>query len=389
MRLLGAFARGHDNNFNLLRLVAASAVLVSHSVPLATGDAGQEPLRAWLGMSLGTLAVDVFFVISGFLITGSLIGRADLRQFIAARALRIYPGLWAALLVTLCTAALLLSDLGPARFLSHFDTWKHLARNALLLSDVSFRLPGVFDTNPWPQAVNGSLWTLPIELRMYAAIVLLWLALGLLPRARSRLLPWAVLLIALGATTTDLAVPPVGADTSIAGLTARFFYGASLRLFQDRIPASRSAFLALLATLAMSTADADMFGVAWRLAVGYLVIYAALVPGGPLRAFNRVGDYSYGVYIYAFPVQQVLAHYWQGIGPVEMTVFAFAATSLLAAISWHAVEEPAMRLRHRLPRRDAARSTPLAPKKSAANPDGPLASRQDRVVIGHPESHSS
>jgi len=95
-----AAASGRDNNFNLVRLAAATAVVVSHSFALATGDPAAEPLWSTLGITLGGLAVVAFFMTSGYLVGGSLLSNGQPIRFAVARALRIYPGLWVALLLT-------------------------------------------------------------------------------------------------------------------------------------------------------------------------------------------------------------------------------------------------------------------------------------------------
>jgi peptidoglycan/LPS O-acetylase OafA/YrhL len=97
---LGDYVGGRDNNFNLIRFLAASAVLLSHSFPLSNGDPTTEPLRSWLGLSAGEIAVDVFFLTSGFLVAGSLLTRHSVSGFAVARALRIYPAMVVSVLLT-------------------------------------------------------------------------------------------------------------------------------------------------------------------------------------------------------------------------------------------------------------------------------------------------
>ena len=167
-----ALKDGRDNNLNFIKFVAATMVLMSYSFALFTGDASTEPWRKTLGMSMGGVVVDIFFCASGFLVAGSLIASQIARDFLAARALRIYPGLWVALLLVVLIMGPLVTTHPNGIFFGSTETWKHLARNAVMVFGGAFQLPGVFEQNPWKGAVNGSLWTLPYELRAYLALAL-------------------------------------------------------------------------------------------------------------------------------------------------------------------------------------------------------------------------
>jgi len=349
VRSLADYSGGRDNNFNALRLIAATMVLVSHSYALSTGHREVEPLHALLGFTLGELAVDVFFVASGFLVAGSLMVRQDLVEFFAARALRIFPGLWVALTVTVVIVGLCFTRMDLLSFLQNPETWRHWLKNALLFKGISYELPGAFENVPFARAVNGSLWTLPKEVLMYLFLGGAWLVVKLVSRN-----PVAWLRALCVATAVLALIADVGMFLShqsphavlFVGLLAKFFTGAALRMLQQHIPASRLLFGGLLlAACATAFIGPMVFGVVYRLVVAYLVIYLALVPDGPVRAFNRIGDYSYGIYIYAFPVQQGIASLWQGITPLEMFASSFAVTFAFAFASWHLVEERALKLK--------------------------------------------
>ena len=167
---LGDLTGGRDNNILLLRFVAALAVILFHCYAL-TGRWTDEPLwKAAPELNLGAIGVKMFFVISGFLVTQSWITRQRLDQFVVARVLRIYPALVAATLWTIALAALS-SYLPATAFFTHPQTGDYFWRTALAV-DTREGLPGAFAGNPFPHAVNGSLWTLPIELRLYLALAL-------------------------------------------------------------------------------------------------------------------------------------------------------------------------------------------------------------------------
>jgi peptidoglycan/LPS O-acetylase OafA/YrhL len=169
--LLSSYLKGRDNNFNLIRFIAASLVLVSHSYPLYFGSDHNDILRQLVGISLGTVAVDLFFISSGFLIANSLFRGHDLFGFIKARVLRIYPGLIVSLLLCVFLLGIFFTTLPVKEYLTNIQTYKFLFVNMVLFFGEEATLPGVFESLPWARTVNGSLWTLPFEVRAYALFV--------------------------------------------------------------------------------------------------------------------------------------------------------------------------------------------------------------------------
>ena len=345
-RHLSDYTSGHDNNFTLLRFSAALLVLITHSFALSTGN--YEPLRDTLGITLGSLAVDIFFVASGFLVTGSLLYRKHLRGFLLARGLRIFPGLWVSLWVTVIVLGLLFTTLPAAAFFSSRDTWSFLLHNASLLRGIIWTLPETFLNNPGKNAVNGSLWSLPSEVKMYLVLAALWIAASVLRLDKARWLARGTIAIAVVCTAGSLLFYRDGAQSNLTYLGAMFFTGAAFHVLQARIPASRNLAIAmLLSLLGAAFLSRPLFGILYRLSLPYLVLYLALVPSGKIRLFNRFGDYSYGLYIYAFPVQQCLAQLFPGIQPVPMMAASFTVTLLLAVASWHWIENRALALKDR------------------------------------------
>lgn len=348
--LLSQACRGRDNNLNLIRFLAASAVLVSHSIVLVTGDPDREPLRRLFEMTPGTIAVDVFFVVSGFLVTNSLLKRQSLWEFARARLLRIWPALlvMCALLVfvlgPLCTSLSLSAYLGAA------GTWTWLARCATLIAGVEYELPGVFTHNPYPEAVNGSLWTLPLEVRMYALLALLWLGTGLLFRDRLQRFRTGAVVAALAGTALLLGRHAFGMGVSHSlRLAALFFTGSAYCVLAGRIALRPWAGpLALLGIVGAGLSGSNaLFLPVYVLLLPYAVLWLAYVPRGFVRGFNRFGDYSYGMYIYAFPVQQCAVFLLPSIGIGAMVLVSMAVTLLLAIASWHLIEKTALARKER------------------------------------------
>jgi len=369
---LGERASGRDNNFNLVRLMAAGLVLVSHSWPL-TGTPG-EPLERIADFSLGHLGVDIFFVVSGFLVTGSLLDR-PMRSFLRARALRIFPALAANSFGTALVIGPLVTALPWGRYFAAWDTWRYALQNAVTWPmGVSWWLPGVFLGNPGGPAVNGALWSLPWELTMYVMLAGLGALLvrtaplspgthaaphasGAPTRARPATprLQLAVFAIA-GLATLGHGLNEAFSFSSrfefVQGLrlVALFFTAGALQFVRDRVRLT-TAFLAVAVAMFLTSLT---LGGAWSAlyaaSLTYLVLWLALVPGGPLRLYNRLGDYSYGFYLWQFPIQQWIMLRRPATTQPELVAYAVPATLALAILSWHLVESRALAFKGRGPR---------------------------------------
>jgi peptidoglycan/LPS O-acetylase OafA/YrhL len=346
MNKLPDLAVGRDNNFNLIRLTAALAVLIAHCIPLATGREANFRLGHYLGISLGTVAVDIFFITSGFLVTGSLLTNRNTIKFISARILRIYPALLVMLLLTTTILGTYFTHLQWADYLTSKETASYILKNSTLFTGVSLTLPGVFETNPHKGAVNGSLWTMPYEVWMYGALIFIWLAPRVIPRFRLRMFKAAIIALATSSLAAYIAMEPYGHSYyQPVRLFSMFFVGASYCVLRDRLRLTPAIFWLAVSALTISTLDKHVFHITYGLTLAYLLIYAAYVPAGRIRSFNQMGDYSYGIYIYAFPVQQSVAALLPGISIEGMLLTSLSATVALASLSWHLVEKPALAMK--------------------------------------------
>lgn len=340
---------GRNNNFHLLRLIAASAVLYSHSFPLATGDRHTEPLRAAYGCTFGSIAVDLFFLISGMLVTMSLVRRSSALDFAKARFFRIWPGLTVAVLLTVLVLGPAFTTVPLSSYFTSKDTVRYLYLNLSLFKGVAYVLPGVFPTNPWPLAINGSLWTLPSEVRCYVALLAIWVLLTPLKRPGS--LRWAITCAWVGLLACVVwSLRTLTIEDAPARLWLMFCSGAMLYLFRERIVLSWIGLLVVAGVVALAAGHGMVFGIAYCLALPYAMLCAAYLPSGAILQYNRLGDYSYGVYIYAYPVQQSLMHLWPTLGPIPLFGAAMIVTLLPAVVSWHFIEQPATRLARSRPR---------------------------------------
>ena len=340
--VLGDVCQGRNNNLNLIRMIAATAVLVSHAWPISSGIGTAEPLSALVGVKLGTLAVYVFFAISGFLIARSFERQPTVRRWLAARALRLFPGLAVVLFLTVLVLGPLVTALPTAEYFTRPETLSYVPRN-LSLAFLQYGLPGVFGDQPYPEAINGSLWTLVHEVVCYGGVLVLGL-LGALRRTGLALFGFAgfaaayvLVMVVLG---PDRVHPKLAA---LCELALPFVMGTALYVWRARVRLHPVLLLGLVLAAALSR-ETPLWMPALVAALTYGVFLLGFAPGGPLLLYNRLGDYSYGVYIYAFPAQQLMMHLFQPMGPLQNIAFALPVTLALAVLSWTWVEKPALSL---------------------------------------------
>jgi len=340
---LSDFAGSRDNNFNLIRLVAASLVIVTHSFTLVLGKGHGDPISGFSGgLELATIAVDIFFLISGFLVTGSLFARKSFIAFCWARVLRIYPALIVVVLFCISVVGVLFTTESVQNYCSDPHLLLFFAKSGSLLWNPEYYLPGVFMNNPYPGVVNGSLWTLPWELRMYGLLVLLWLAFKMnFSRAITVLVP-----LALGLTLT-LRIFNVGGPKYLhdgVRFISFFFMGAFFFIHKNKVALNKSVAVLLTVILLSSMfINKSTFYFLYIFILPYLVFAAAYLPGGIIRKFNILGDYSYGVYIFAFPIQQAIIVMNPEVEVWQLIISSWLITLCFAICSWHLIEHPCLK----------------------------------------------
>lgn len=349
-------AQRSQNNFDFLRFLAATMVVASHSFWLHGSHDPDSPLIGTYGV--GPIAVYAFFTISGFLITASCRNGTSTYNFITKRLLRIFPALVVATLLAILLVGPLTTRLPLGEYFSSSRTWGYLSN---LVFWMQFDLPGVFTDNPFPGTVNGSLWTLPFVILLDLSLFALALS-GRLTRASVLI---GLALMALGGFVVlgllEVQSKSVG---NLFTLGLYFYAGAALYLFRQRLPWSWK--IAAAATVVLGAGIAlDLEPVAFALALPYLTLYLAYLKVPPLARFGRYGDFSYGIYIFSFPLQQLLVH---ALAAERWPVLAYLAASLAISVaagvlSWHVIERPALGLKRYLPRRKPAPSAlPLVAK---------------------------
>jgi len=340
MKTIDCYSTGRDNNYNLLRFIAAVMVIFSHSFPLAARAHCPLGSIIQIKQSFGDISVNIFFVTSGFLVTKSLLARKGLISFFWARFLRIYPGLLFALLFCVFIIGISFTELPPSQYLAQKKTYTYLSCNLnLVYNHLQHTIPGVLTHVPRPSSLNGSLWTLPWEVWMYISLGLTGIT-GIIKKT------WIIaVLTALFALLYFLDPVCHFAHTRSAVFTFRFvtffYFGATFFLFKKYIAIGFLPLVILTAATVVSYKTPFFLGF-FTIALVYAVFCFSYIPSGFIRNFNKLGDYSYGLYIYAFPIQQSLIALMPGIQPVPLFFAAFPSTLFFAIMSWHFIEKPAM-----------------------------------------------
>jgi len=358
-RSLGDALRGHQNALGFLRLVLAATVIFDHAFPL--GGFGTDPFWRLTHnqASLGSIAVAGFFAISGYLIAKSGMS-ADVLQFFWRRVLRIFPAYWGVLLF----AAFVLGPiiwLLMGRNLGDYFTFGPLGPVHYFTANWTLNIGtyGIYDifgrTTPYgvsighASALNGSIWTLIYEWTCYVVIGVM-VAFGVLVRAKVLVpiltgLVFVMQVVYLLDPNIVGTIFPFFGDQYRINLMLTFLYGSSLAVYSKRIPYDdRLGVLAgVVMLLTLHWGGFTLLGIP---AGAYFVMYLGARLGGPLRRVGAKNDYSYGVYVYGFLIQQTLAYFGvYRLGYLPFVLIALVVSLGFAWLSWHGIEKHAMALK--------------------------------------------
>lgn len=371
---MGQAPRRLSANFDVLRLCAASAVLVSHAVLVTKGATWWTAHATGPFVQVGNDAVGVFFVISGILVTQSWRADPALRRYLARRALRLMPALLVTVAVSALVVGAIVSQLTPASYLRTPGTWAYLLNGTLFLQP--YQLPGVFTHLPDAGTVNGSLWTLRYEFLCYL-IVPLVVALVTVTRRRGVLLVLTAATTVIATATLDSHTGPFrdGIPWTFAGLPGAvgwdavplfmlmsyFLAGMCIQIWLPKLRLDgRLAALAVAAFIVFSQHPRlfPLSVAALAYAVGYFGIAARPLAG----RLVALGDASYGIYVWGFVVEQlVVVALGRQVSAIVVFAIAMPVTWTIGILSWRLIEKPALRLKPRAPMGDGAR-----PRRAAA-----------------------
>lgn len=335
----------NKNNFDLLRYIAASLVIFSHSYVLSLGNDEKEPFYLLTqSMTFGKLSVCIFFMISGYLITKSWNKNPNIFAYSWKRILRIYPGLIVSILFSTFVIGPLVSSLDPLEYFKNIDIPSVLIYMATLRQKY---LPGVFSQNIYPDSVNGSLWTLIGEATMYIVTAII----GLLGIFKKKWLLFVFILAEI--ILYNIGIHHLNENEiryiyiifNVDNVTY-YLIGACFYLYEDKIQYRKDVFIFALILWIISF-DTEFFKTISYISIPYIIFHLAFIPTKYLKTLTERGDFSYGLYIYAFPIQQTFVHLFQNnITPLKLFILSYPITFLLAFFSWNLVEKRALELKN-------------------------------------------
>lgn len=326
-----------DNSFDLLRLLASIAVLLSHQCILL----GHPEPMLFGAKTLGFFGVAIFFILSGWLIALSWERQPDVKMYLIKRVRRIFPALWCAIFLTIFGLGVAFTNLSIKEYFTQSETWLYSLNSVLWIHHT---LPGVFKNNPLPASVNGSLWTLPVEFLLYLSVMLA----GLMGLLRHRAF------IFLGLLTSAI-LPGLAQFINSPNLSTAlecffiFWWGVTLGISKrERARVKHGAIFVLIASLVLLTLFLKDSGLAYVIITAFLLVYIAEKSNFGSVITKKIGDLSYGIYIFAFPVQQMIINYFGSTRFSFLSYFLISLffTTVIAVASWHLIEKRMIRSRY-------------------------------------------
>ncbi len=335
----------HCNNFDFLRLLFAIFVIITHSYPLS-GLAESDWLSQLTNgqISFSYLGVKGFFVISGFLIFQSLCRSKSLVDYFWKRVLRLFPALIVVLLLTLIFGFFVYNNKEVSYF-NNPSVWSYLPNN-LMLYKTQFTIPGIFDVNPYPQSINGSLWTIPYEFSLYILVAPLFFI-----RRMNKILIIALTLVFFILVITSFSINVQSKswyainNLQFLDLSGFFIAGSIIAA----IELEKKKYFNILSYLSICIFIISLYFGFFQLLKLMLIPIITIWIGSSSTSYinqigNKIGDLSYGIYIYSFPVQQTLVYYF-GLDLIPLMMCSFLISSILAYFSWHLIESEALKFK--------------------------------------------
>lgn len=346
---LDRYAEKSHNSFGVVRLLAALAVIFTHSFGVVGGWDVPEPLAAATGMSLGAHAVHVFFTLSGFMVAASFERSSSWVDFVLARILRVMPALFVVNVCIVVLGGLFLTTAAAADYWTLDNVGTFFAKTILMFS-VGTPLLGVFSENPVPGAINIPIWTIRFEVIAYATLLVLFMAMEAMRlKGLARLGP-VLAILAVSAAVLCWS-PESEAFTfldQLSRFTFAFYLGVAAWIMRAELMINLPTLLVLSAFAALAVEVESMLRYALMItAVGYGSFWLGSFQMGWVQRRTAVTDLSYGVYISGFFIQQWIAASMPWMDAYTNAAVACAIAMLVAWFSWTIVERPAIRLRRR------------------------------------------
>jgi peptidoglycan/LPS O-acetylase OafA/YrhL len=331
-----------NNNFDLIRLIAALAVIFGHSFFLFPTNGYTDPVTKLFDNDYsGSLAVYVFFFLSGIFITSSFDRSNSPVKFILARVFRIWPALIICILITVFIIGPVFTDRSLADYFTAGQTWKYLINNIIMFR-FEHVLTGVFSNNFFNISVNGSLWTLPTEIMCYFIVFITGL-LGLLKR---KVYVIIVLMAFYLIRHNHYFINLFEQAANIRQLQF-FLFGMLSYAFRKYFIIDYKIGLAIIGSCLVAHA-VNFFGVLWLSYIALIYSMLLLATTGLFKKIKLPGDYSYGIYIYGFLIQQIIAHFFPKLTSYPSMLITIPLTCIIGSVSWYFIEHPAIKIAKKL-----------------------------------------
>jgi len=348
MRYLSEYLGDRSNNINLIRFCAAGMVLFAHSFVIVAGDRYAGPFVQSTGHDLGYHAVNIFFTASGLLIAQSWNNNPSLIYYGSGRLLRLWPALFICALFVAFVVGPVVTVVSLSTYFHSLLTYQYLP-HVMDLVQVSSPLPGVYTTLPGNTEIDGPLWTLKYEVICYLGLAVFGYVGGF--RTVKRFLTWTLPIIVMLFVLSTMQVAHDLSQPYMHLIRFGFCFGLGVVAFvmADRMPLTLWVVVALAGMAILARYTAFYYAALW-IFTAYTTLWVAYVPRTFLLRFNELGDYSYGIYIYAYPIQQMLVSRGGRMSGWKLAAIAFPVVLGFAAASWHIIEKPSLALKRRLAR---------------------------------------
>lgn len=339
MQSLSEIDKSRENSITFLRLLAACAVIYGHSYAVVPGFGGDWVVKLTNYAHAGGVAVDFFFILSGYLVCGSILKRGIV-HYISARLLRMIPALWFFMITMVFVIGPLLTSQKVNDYFSAAQTWRYFL-NLSFLIETEWFLPGVFEDHH-NKAINGSIWSVILEFRMYIYTALFFM-LGVL---KSRFIfNFIYVTLVVVAWSGQIKLPGIQGATDLH-VAFLFFTGCFFYINRNQIFLSPISILVAL-MIAAITHNTPNFQYGYTLLITLLFIHVSFIK--TFSWMDRIGDFSYGVYLWGWPVQQIVFRFNPEQNPVENAIVSIAICLIIGSFSWHLIEKRALAYKDALP----------------------------------------
>ena len=331
------------NNLDIVRIIVATMVIWSHSFALSQGNGANEPLSRFLKVTYaGELGVNIFFFISGLLVTNSILKKGSITKFVVSRFFRIFPALLLLLVITTFIIGPIVSKLSVIEYFSNSATWKYFLQNIYLKTN--YILPGSFENNIWPNDVNGSLWSLTYEVACYIFLIVVFVLSGNNKNTQNKI----IFVITILSIIPNHFLLHFFERTYIPGFVpmACFAFGSFFAVNQEKIKLDFKLLFALVLSLVLFWRYIHLIQILFPLTISVFLLFFSTDKF--VLKLKPKYDISYGLYIWHFLIQQIIILYIGSFNVYLFFIVSFVLTVLLAFLSFVLVEERSINYGYKL-----------------------------------------